>query len=584
MDRARTKLVCTIGPASAERIGELVVAGMDVARVNFSHGTPDDHRGYVHAVRSAAHSARRSVAVMADLPGPKIRLGELAGHALTLETGATFTLRPESAEDVGDASGASVSTSGLSTQLEPGDRVLLADGAAELRVTAVEGTNVTTEVVNGGLVRSRSGVNIPSNRLTGDGLTDDDRAAVPRALELRVDLIAQSFVRTAADVRALKSMLPNDGPRVVAKIETRAGIDNFDEILEVADGIMVARGDLGVDIPFEEVPIVQKDLVRRAIAAGRFVIVATQMLESMTAAPRPTRAEASDVANAVLDGADAVMLSAETAIGDFPLEALQAMARISLVTERVAGTPAMTDTAGPPPDEIIAAATYMATRSHGGALWCFTRSGNTAERLSMRRPGVPIVAFTLSPIVARRLAVRSGVVPMILPAGGRGESLVERMHAAWRAQRDRGSYESVILVTTSQQPSGINRLEVHRLAAVPAAAAKEAAAAAPRDQRRPERRPDPGGRPRPTEPTQAQPSPGEPAPAEPPRAESVEEPAALATDAPAETPDTESATEPEAPAVQTATPEPESQAVEQFVFEPAPDPAEPEPATADREA
>ncbi len=191
-----------------------------------------------------------------------------------------------------------------------------------------------TEVVNGGTVRSRSGVNIPSSRLTGDGLTDDDRAAVPRALELRVDLIAQSFVRTADDVRALKALLPADGPRLVAKIETQAALDQIDGIMDVADGIMVARGDLGVDIPFEEVPLAQKNLISAAAQRDRFTIVATQMLESMTGAPRPTRAEVSDVANAVLDGADAVMLSAETAIGSFPVEALSAMARICLATER----------------------------------------------------------------------------------------------------------------------------------------------------------------------------------------------------------------------------------------------------------
>jgi pyruvate kinase len=463
MDRSRTKLVCTIGPATAERIGELVAAGMDVARINFSHGTPEEHKTYVHAVRAAAHSARRSVAVMADLPGPKIRLGEIDGGVAELATGSTFTLRPS--DEPGNASAASVSTSGLATQLEVGDRVLLADGAAELRVTEVAGDEVKTEVVNGGTVRSRSGVNIPSNRLTGDGLTDDDRAAVPRALEMRVDLIAQSFVRTADDVRALKAMLPADGPRLVAKIETQAALDQIDGIMDVADGIMVARGDLGVDIPFEEVPLAQKRLIRAACERDRFTIVATQMLESMTAAPRPTRAEASDVANAVLDGADAVMLSAETAIGSFPVEALSAMARICLATERDAGA---TQRAEAQEHVTHATATILvATAITGyadvGAIWCFTRTGHTAEKLSISRPNVPIVAFTLSPIVARRLAVRKGVVPMILPAAAKSEPLVERMEAAFRGQRNHDEYESVVLVTTSQQPHGINRMEVHRL-------------------------------------------------------------------------------------------------------------------------
>jgi pyruvate kinase len=567
MDRPKTKLVCTIGPASAERIGELVAAGMDVARINFSHGTPEDHKEYVHAVRAAAHSARRSVAVMADLPGPKIRLGEIEGGEVTLETGSTFTLRPAPAEEPksadepkaveepkavdasdapaaaeatgseaeaengteaadapppadgavdaategtdtvetqstaeapdvaertdttghaavqpaeatrraepagatatpGNARGASVSTAGLSAQLEIGDRILLADGAAELRVTGMDGTDVVTEVVHGGPIRSRGGVNIPSTRLTGDGLTDADRAAVPRALELRVDLIAQSFVRSADDVRALRALLPPDGPRLLAKIETHAAVEAIDPILTVADGIMVARGDLGVDVAFEEVPLIQKELVDAAASADRFSIVATQMLESMTSAPRPTRAEASDVANAVLDGTDAVMLSAETAIGAFPIEALQAMSRICLATERAGGvdvhpphftTPVTLATA------TILAATQATKWTDVGALWCFTRSGHTAEKLSMTRPDVPIVAFTLSPIVARRLAIRRGVIPMILPTTGKGEPLIARMEAAWRAQRNHAEYDTVILVTTSGSPTGINRFEIHRL-------------------------------------------------------------------------------------------------------------------------
>lgn len=442
---------------------------MDVARVNFSHGTPDEQRAYVHAVRSAAHSARRSVAVMVDLPGPKIRLGDLDGGAATLETGSRFVLRAAPGADghaaVGNPDGAAVSTVGLAAQLQEGDRVLLADGAVELRVTGISGSEVDTEVVHGGTVRSRSGVNIPSQRLTSDGLTDEDRAAIPRALELRADLIAQSFVSSADEVKALRALLPADGPRLVAKIETRAAVEDFDAIATEADGIMVARGDLGVDIPFEEVPMIQKDLITRAGGADVFSIVATQMLESMTSAPRPTRAEASDVANAVLDGADAVMLSAETAIGAFPVEALQAMHRICLAVEGSGGTDFVSD------DEkektgavnaIVLAAAVMAGYAEAGAIWCFTRTGRTAELQSMTRPNVPIVAFTLSPVVARRLAVRRGVIPLILSSSGTGP-LLERMEATWRAQRDRAAYETVVVVTTSAQREGINRLEIHRL-------------------------------------------------------------------------------------------------------------------------
>ncbi len=470
MDRSRTKQVCTIGPASVDRIADLVAAGMDVARVNFSHGSPDDHRNYVHTVRSAAHAARRSVAVMVDLPGPKLRLGDLPGGELRLATGASFSLLGDESADA-STDGASVPSSSLATQLQVGDRVLLADGAAELRVTAVEAADVRTEVVNGGVVRSHSGVNVPSERLAGDGLTDDDRAALPRALELRADLIAQSFVRSADDVRALRRLLPADGPRLIAKIETRAAIDNFDDILAEADGIMVARGDLGVDVPFEDVPLIQKDLLERAANADKFTIVATQMLESMTAAPRPTRAEVSDVANAVLDGADAVMLSAETAIGAFPVETLQAMERICARVEDGADyVSEERDESGAvdPARAMVLAAASISGFMDADAIWCFTRSGRTAEMLSMTRPGVPIVAFTLSPVVARRLAIRRGVIPLVLPTGNRQSapiSLIERMSAAWRAQRGAAHHERVLLVTTSRQANGINRLEVHQVAA-----------------------------------------------------------------------------------------------------------------------
>ena len=452
MDRPRTKLVCTIGPASADKIPDLVAAGMDVARINFSHGTPDEHKAYVHAVRSAAHSARRSVAVMADLPGPKLRLGEIDGGQQVLETGSSFPLTVDGAD--------------LAARLQVGDQVLLSDGAVELKVSDISDGQVATEVVNGGLIRSRSGVNIPSERFGDGGLTDQDRADVPRALEMRVDLLAQSFVRSANDVADLKQMLPADGPRVVAKIETRAALDDFDAIAAAADGIMVARGDLGVDIPFEDVPMIQKDLLRRAADADKFSIVATQMLESMIGAARPTRAEASDVANAVLDGADAVMLSAETAIGAYPVEALSALGRICLAVEGKA------DHGSSIPDDqkaassahaVVLAAASISSFTDAGAVWCFTRTGRTAELLSMTRPNLPIVAFTLSPVVARRLAVRRGVIPLVLQAGSRNSPLTDQMEAAWRGQRSSAPLESVLLVTTSNQPAGINRLEVHRL-------------------------------------------------------------------------------------------------------------------------
>ncbi len=450
--RPRTKLVCTIGPASVERARELVDAGMSVARINFSHGTPDEQKQAIRAIRAAAHHARRSVAVMVDLPGPKIRLAELEGGEQALETGAKFDLRTNRPT--------------LAHEVQVGDRVLLSDGAAELRVTGTtDDGGVQAEVVSGGVVRSRSGVNVPSERLAGEPVTDEDRSAIPRALELRADVIAQSFVRNGNDVGALRALLPANGPLLVAKIETRAAVDNFDGIVAGVDGVMIARGDLGVDIPFAEVPLVQKDLLRRAQAEGRFTIVATQMLESMTSAARPTRAEASDVANAVLDGADAVMLSAETAVGAYPVEAARAMLDICATTERQ-GAVLLTRPDMPPiaddPAAICRAAVALADAyPTATAIWCFTRTGRTARLLARLHPRLPIVAFTIDAVVARRLAILRAVVPVVLSQARTGEPLVDRMAQAARAQRLLGSgSETVIFVTTSPEPGGVNRLEL----------------------------------------------------------------------------------------------------------------------------
>jgi pyruvate kinase len=416
-----TKLVCTIGPASRERLPDLIAAGLDVARLNLSHGDPATHRENAARVRAAAADAGRPVAVLLDFPGPKIRLGPLAGESVLLETGSTFRLRPgTSGSDlpVGDASAAWASYRNLASDLRPGDRVLLADGAAELRVAGSEDDVLVTAVVRGGAIRSKGGINVPSERLSISPLTAADRAALPLVAETKADLVAQSFVRSAADVAELRALLP-DGPPIVAKIETQAAVDGIEAILEVADAIMVARGDLGVEIPFEEVPIVQKELIAHALSRGRPVIVATQMLESMTGAPRPTRAEASDVANAVLDGADAVMLSAESAIGAFPIEAASAAARIAARADRHHRERRPAEPLPAPEvladEAVVDAVAQLARNDHAiEAILSFTRSGRTAEMIAARRPGVPILAFTPREDAARRLAVRHAVVPIVL--------------------------------------------------------------------------------------------------------------------------------------------------------------------------
>lgn len=303
---------------------------MDVARINLSYGTPAEHASGAQAIRRSADQAGRRLGLLVDLPGPKVRLGEFAGGTAELPAGSTISIVP----DAGRATASRLTTShpGLVDDLRPGDRVLLADGAVELAVVDSAAT-LTLEVIRGGTVSSRAGVSVPAERLSLPALTPRDLALLDEVRELEPDLVGQSFVRAAADVTALREALGDHGPRIVAKIETRPAVQAIDAILDVADAIMVARGDLGVEIPYEAVPIVQKRLIAAARAAGRPSIVATQMLESMTRASRPTRAEASDVANAVLDGADAVMLSAETAIGQFPIEATEAAARIITYAE-----------------------------------------------------------------------------------------------------------------------------------------------------------------------------------------------------------------------------------------------------------
>ncbi len=470
MRGGRTKLVCTIGPATVGRVDELVAAGMDVARVNFSHGTPAAHALAAERVRAAGERAERAIALLADLAGPKIRLGELEHGEATLEAGARFTLRPGGSGPGTDA-GASVGHASLAGDVRTGDRILLGDGAVELRVTALAGA-VETEVVRGGTIRSRAGVNVPADRLSDPGLTDRDRADAARAVELGAHYIGQSFVRRVSDVIELRRIIGPDGPAIVAKIETRPAIDDFDAICDASDAVMVARGDLGVELPYEEVPILQKQLVRRALDRGVPAIVATQMLESMIVSPRPTRAEASDVANAIFDGADAIMLSGETAIGAHPILAAEAAARIiDLCEERgtehlARGAPPRADTDA---DALAYAAVALAAADRDvAAVACYTRTGRTARIIAALRPRVPILAYSPDPSVVARLALVHGVTARACVAPSDADGRLGLM--AWLLGEDTtlppGS--AVVLVSSTARPgSGPNLLEVHRMPSRP---------------------------------------------------------------------------------------------------------------------
>ena len=465
----RTKLVATIGPASVGLVDRLIEAGLDIARINFSHGTEAEHLHTAEVVRAAAAAAGRTVGILADLPGPKLRLGQLEPDPLELETGSTVELiGPEA---TGTATSLRLADGSVATSLRLDDRILLADGAAELRVVGRDDGVAICTVVRGGTVRSHQGVNVPAARLDPDALGHADEAVIPHLLAVAPDFAGQSFVRSAADVRLLRSRIP-ETIGIVAKIETRPAIDDIEAILEAADGIMVARGDLGVELPFEHVPLVQKDLVRAALAAGKPSIVATQMLESMIGAPRPTRAEAGDVANAIIDGADAVMLSGETAIGAFPLESLQAMERIAACTDafkQPTRPPAGTPSFGPDVDAraLATAAVSMAdTDPDVVALACYTHSGRTPRRLSSLRPGVPIAAFTPTAPIARSLTLRRAVHPVVMAVDPEDPAAISE--AVIHALRERGSEldlradDAIVLVQTSVR-GGPNALELLRL-------------------------------------------------------------------------------------------------------------------------
>jgi pyruvate kinase len=449
-----------------ETVGAMLRAGVDVLRLNLSHGDPATRSALVEVVRTAAAATGAEPAVMADLPGPKIRLGELAEEPLRLAEGDAFVLR--AGGSAGDASGAPTTYPGLAGDVRAGDRVLLADGAVELVVRAMVGTEVETEVVKGGQIRSRAGVNVPAERLSLPAITDRDREALAEALGLGVDLVAQSFVRGAADVIGLRALMGSRAVPIVAKIETRPAVDDIEAILAQADALMVARGDLGVELPMEEIPVLQKEMLRAARSSGRPAIVATQMLESMIHAPRPTRAEASDVANAVLDGADAIMLSGETAIGEYPLDAARAAARIAEVAEERAGMFRAASAPCAHTDEASAvahaAAQIAADDPAVEAIACYTETGRTAGLLSVERPGVPIYAFVPDPAVRRAINVRWGVTALPADVPLDTDGMIALMDAGLRAAGAVRDGASVVMAASS--PAGrshTNMLKVHEV-------------------------------------------------------------------------------------------------------------------------
>ncbi len=418
----RTKIVATLGPAttSREALRGLLEAGLNVARINFSHGTHAQHAERIGLVRELAAEMGRHVAILGDLQGPRIRIGALAAPVPVEKDDEVVLVPEDEAFDVARRE-LPITYELLADDVVPGDRILVDDGLIELAVVAVDGRRVRTRVVHGGPVKSSKGMNLPGVQVSAPSITEKDEVDVRFAVEQELEYIALSFVRRAADVEQLRAMLPG-GQLIVAKIEKDQALEHIDEILRATDAVMVARGDLGVELPFERVPLAQKQIIAAAQRLGRPVITATQMLESMVDNPRPTRAEASDVANAILDGTDAVMLSAETAAGSYPRLAVEAMSRIiqEIETHPVDGA-AMRDERRVrgmfvTTEEAIAAATVAAARQLATPLVVvFSKSGFTGRIVAGHRPPVPILALTDRPRVARQLALVWGVVPELVP-------------------------------------------------------------------------------------------------------------------------------------------------------------------------
>ncbi|QZY27915.1 pyruvate kinase [Nocardioides coralli] len=465
---AKAKIVCTLGPATADAatIRALIEAGMSVARLNMSHGTHADHEQAYRHVRQAADDTGHGVAVLADLQGPKIRLERFADGPVELVDGGEFTI---TTRDVpGDEKICGTTYDGLPGDVAAGDQVLIDDGRIHLRVTEVDGQDVHTAVEVGGTVSDNKGINLPGVAVSVPALSEKDEDDLRWALRMSVDFIALSFVRSASDVDRVREIMREEGVLlpVVAKIEKPQAIDNLDAVVEAFDAFMVARGDLGVEVPLERVPILQKQVVDKARRNAKPVIVATQMLESMITNPKPTRAEASDVANAVLDGADAVMLSGETSVGAHPLEAVRTMERIVSHAEEHASEMAAIDWQPRTRGGVIAkAAAEVAERVGAKYLVAFTQSGDSARRLSRLRGPVPVLAFTPEDKVRSQLALTWGVETFRTDAVEHTDEMVRQVDdQLLRIGRvDEGDLVVIIAGSPPGIPGSTNALRIHRM-------------------------------------------------------------------------------------------------------------------------
>ncbi len=465
----RAKIVCTMGPAveSPEKVRELIAAGMNMARLNLSHGGYEEHQNRLNEVRTAAKEAGKPVAILVDLQGPKIRLARFKAGPHDLSRGDIFTITTDEVEGTKDRVGTTYK--GLPGDCKPGDRILIDDGKVTVEVTAVKGNDVVTKVIEPGAVSNNKGINLPGVAVSVPALSEKDKEDLRWGLKAGADFIALSFVRSAEDIVDVHQIMDEVGIRipVIAKIEKPQAVSNLQEIVNAFDGIMVARGDLGVELPIEEVPLVQKHCIELAREAAKPVIVATQMLDSMITNSRPTRAEATDCANAVLDGADALMLSGETSVGEFAIEAVQTMARIISHTEE-GGMDMIRPMKSPPKTKggaITKAATEVGAIVGAKYLVTFTQSGDSARRTARLRSPIPILAFTPEVGTYNRMALDWGVEPEITPMVKHTDEMV--MQADSLLIKSKRCVEGELVVIVAGSPPGIpgstNAMRVHRV-------------------------------------------------------------------------------------------------------------------------
>ncbi|MFJ5677319.1 pyruvate kinase [Streptomyces sp. NPDC093097] len=469
----RAKIVCTLGPAtdSYEQIKALVDAGMDIARFNLSHGTYADHEARFDRVRKASEESHRSVGILADLQGPKIRMGRFREGPVLLERDDTFTITVEDGIE-GDRQTCGTTYAGLAADVTPGERILVDDGKVTLEVTAVDGPRVHTTVIEGGMVSDHKGLNLPGVAVSVPALSEKDQDDLRWALRYGADVIALSFVRSGRDIHDVHRIMREENRflPVIAKVEKPQAVDNIDDIVAAFDGIMVARGDLGVEMPLETVPIVQKRAVKLAKRNAKPVIVATQMLDSMIDNSRPTRAEASDVANAVIDGTDAVMLSGETSVGKFPTETVRTMSRIVEAAEEdilAKGLPPLTERSKPRTQggAVARAAAEMGDFLGAKFLVAFTQSGDTVRRLSRYRSPIPLLAFTPDPATRSQLNLTWGVETFLGPTVNSTDEMVaqvdEQLLKIGRCRK------GDLVIITAGSPPGVpgstNLVRVHRI-------------------------------------------------------------------------------------------------------------------------